>query len=173
MIARLVARGQGGDEQLRGATTTRARSSRLEGFFWWYCDFYLELVKGRRYDSDPRPRASVSRALRLSLSVFQRLFAPFLPFVCEEVWSWWQPGLGAPRVVARRGRAAGGRGRRQAGAAGTVSVLEDVALEVTADVLREVRKAKSQARRTMRAPVVRVVVRDTAERLQRARAGVG
>ncbi len=42
---------------------------------------------------------------------------------------------------------------------------EQVALEVTADVLREVRKAKSQAKRPMRAPVARVLVRDTAERL--------
>jgi valyl-tRNA synthetase len=44
--------------------------------------------------------------------------------------------------------------------------LQDVALGVTADVLREVRKAKSQARRPMRAPVARVTVRDTAERLR-------
>src|SRR5208283_5371417 len=60
--------------------------ARAEGFFWWYCDYYLELVKGRRYDPDPAVSASVSRALSLSLSVFQRLLAPFLPFVCEEVW---------------------------------------------------------------------------------------
>ena len=42
---------------------------------------------------------------------------------------------------------------------------EDVALEITADVLREVRKAKSQAQVKMRAPVRRVLVRDTPERL--------
>ncbi|HTY97545.1 MAG TPA: valine--tRNA ligase, partial [Solirubrobacteraceae bacterium] len=48
---------------------------RAESSFWWYCDYYLELVKGRRYDPDPDVSASVARALRISLSVFQRLFA--------------------------------------------------------------------------------------------------
>ncbi len=131
---------------------------RTEEFFWWYCDFYLELVKGRRYDADPAVSASVSRALNLSMSVFQRLFAPFLPFVCEEVWSWWQPGsvhrAEWPEASVLDAEAAGGEPRRE---------LE--ALEVTADVLREVRKAKSQAKRPMRAPVARVIVRDTPERL--------
>jgi valyl-tRNA synthetase len=41
-----------------------------------------------------------------------------------------------------------------------------MALAVTADVLREVRKAKTQARLGMRAPVRRVIVRDTKQRLE-------
>jgi valyl-tRNA synthetase len=152
---------------------------RAESFFWWYCDYYLELVKGRRYDPDPSVSASASLALRTSLSVFQRLLAPFLPFVCEEVWSWWQEGsvhraawpdgqelhavaaAPADRAPGDQDAVADARGR------------EDVALEVTADVLREVRKAKSQARRPMRAPVRRVVVRDSAERLHALELGAG
>ncbi len=137
---------------------------RAESFFWWYCDFYLELVKGRRYDPDPEVSASVSLALRLSLSVFQRLFAPFLPFVSEEVWSWWQAGS-----VHR----AQWPQAQELLDAGSGEAREAVALEVTAEVLREVRKAKSQAQRPMRAPVSRVVVHDTAERLRALELGVG
>jgi valyl-tRNA synthetase len=130
---------------------------RSESFFWWYCDFYLELVKGRRYDA-PEAAASVSRALRMSLSAFQRLLAPFLPFVCEEVWSWWQQGSvhRAPWPEPGELRAAAESAERD---------REGTALTATAEVLSEVRKAKSQARLPMRAPVARVIVRDTAERL--------
>jgi valyl-tRNA synthetase len=132
---------------------------RTEEFFWWFCDYYLELVKGRRYDPDPEAAASVSRALRISLSVFQRLFAPFLPFVSEEVWSWWQEGsvhrAAWPEAGELEAEAQGGEDAER----------EALALDVTADVLREVRKAKSQAKRPMRAPVTRLVVHDVAARL--------
>ncbi len=137
---------------------------RAESFFWWYCDFYLELVKGRRYDPDPAVSASAALALRVSLSAFQRLLAPFLPFVCEEVWSWWQEGSvhRAPWPQSEGLAAMAGAGGR-----------DDAALAVTADVLREVRKAKSEARRPMRAPIARVVVRDSIERLEALELGAG
>ncbi len=134
---------------------------RSEELFWWYCDYYLELVKGRRYDPSPEVAASASRALRISLSVFQRLFAPFLPFVCEEVWSWWQEGS-----VHRASWPEAAALREEAAAPDGAADREEIALEVTADVLREVRKAKSQAQRPMRAPVARVLVCDGAERLE-------
>ena len=141
---------------------------RTEELFWWFCDYYLELVKGRRYADDPETVAAVALALRASLSTFQRLFAPFMPFVCEEAWSWWQAGSihlapwpdGAElRALVNMGAGAGAREAQDA-------ELEDTALAVTADVLREVRKAKSSAKRPMRAPVRVVRVHDTAARLR-------
>jgi valyl-tRNA synthetase len=127
---------------------------RTEAFFWDFCDQYLELVKGRAYGGRGDEAAwSAQAALQLSLSTLLRLFAPFLPFVTEEVWSWWQEGSvhKAPWPDASQLRDAAADGDPQA-------------FEAAAEVLGAVRRAKTEAKRSLKWPVDSVVVTESSHR---------
>ena len=128
---------------------------RVESFFWSFCDDYLELVKGRIYGGQgPEAQASAARALRLNLSAILRLFAPFLPYVTEEVWSWWQEGSI----------------HKETWPSAEEFLLdsepgEGLVLEAAAAALSEIRRAKSLAKVSLKAEVAQLVVEDTGERL--------
>jgi len=128
----------------------------VERFFWGFTDDYLELVKSRAYGTfGPDAAGSAIATLRLALVVLLRLFAPFLPYVTEEVWSWWREGSIHRAAWPSPDELEGG----SAGA-------EPADYEVAAWVLGEIRKAKALAKRSLRTPAERVVVRDTQERLK-------
>jgi len=134
---------------------------RTEAFFWRFCDDYVELVKERAYgDQSDSATVSAQAALSHALSVLLRLFAPFLPFVTEEVWQWWQEG-----------------------SVHTAAWPEESELELSAehvegvfdaasDVLAAIRREKTASKRSMRTPVTGVVVTDHALEIAKMRLAV-
>ena len=133
-----------------------------ETFFWSFCDDYVELVKTRAYgEGDPAGADSARATLAVALSALHRLFAPFLPFVTEEVWSWWQEGsvhLAPWPDITEIGADAGG---------------DAMVLTVAAEVLGAVRREKTAHKRSMRARVACLTVTGPAATLAAVEAARG
>jgi valyl-tRNA synthetase len=116
---------------------------RTESFFWWFCDNYVELVKGRAYATRGDDAANSARAALLTaLSAIQRLFAPILPFAAEEAWSWWND---TSVHVQPWPQQTGGNG-------------DPGLIDPTLELLGHIRRAKTEAKVSQRAEVTSLQV---------------
>jgi valyl-tRNA synthetase len=142
MLARLDATTTEATAAFDGFDYARALE-RSEAFFWWFCDDYVELVKGRAYGGrGDAPAASAQAALSIALDALTRLLAPTLPFATEEAWSWWHAGsIHAATWPVPAGAPDPG-----------------LSLEAVSEVLQRVRRSKTEAKRSQRAGVARVTV---------------
>jgi valyl-tRNA synthetase len=142
---------------------------RTEAFFWSFCDDYVELVKSRAYGTLGEERAGPARqTLHQVLSVLLRLLAPFLPYVTEEVWSWSAGAMGSVHKAPWPTVGELAVGELTAGVDSPESSVE--VWTAARELLGEVRKAKTEAGVSLRAPVASLQVTATSERLTRLQA---
>jgi valyl-tRNA synthetase len=121
-----------------------------ESWFWGdFCDNYLELSKTRSYAGDP----SAIGTLRAALDVVVRLFAPILPYITEEIFN---AGRDEPVSVHRA---------PWPSASELPAAEDDGSFDAGVTVLTKIRKAKSEAKVSLRVPVERAVVKGTGEML--------
>ena len=144
----------------------------IESYFWQFCDDYIELVKNRAYGTPdehgnvPSEKAvkSARTALGLGLDAFARLLAPYLPYATEEVWSWMHAGSGSvhraawpvvdPYVEA---------------ATGASSEL----LTWAGKAVEQLRKIKSEAKVSMKTPILSVALSAASEGVEAIHAALG
>jgi valyl-tRNA synthetase len=131
-----------------------------ETFFWFFCDDYLELVKSRAYgEFDDAGRDSARATLALALRVLQRLFAPVLPFVSAEVWSWWQEGSVHRVPWPTRDEL-------------PLSETDPQVLDVASDVISGIRRAKSEQKLSIRTEVESLSVQARPDALEALRSAL-
>jgi valyl-tRNA synthetase len=96
----------------------------------------------------------------VALSTLLRLFAPYLPFVTEEVWSWWRPGSVHRAAWPSAAEVLEPMGGADAAAMETREVVQGA--------LAEVRRVRSLAKKPAKAVITRAVLPVRFEGLQPA-----
>jgi valyl-tRNA synthetase len=131
--------------------------------FWDFCDNYLEIVKARAYQKrDQAEGRSAIATLEWTLKTFLRLMAPFLPYVCDEVWSW---------RFKSEGRDSSVHTTKWPSVSEVSAVKGDASVyELSSLVINKIRAAKSSQQKSLKWPVARLAVAGTSAHLSQLEA---
>ncbi|MBR1949147.1 MAG: valine--tRNA ligase, partial [Alphaproteobacteria bacterium] len=120
----------------------------IESRFWDFCDNYLEIVKARAYSAN---NSSAVAGLMKTIDTFATLFAPFLPFITEEVYHarpWGKDDNSSLHV----------QSWPLASDFASIQETDSVLYDSVSVIASEIRKAKTIANKTQRTPVVKVEI---------------
>jgi valyl-tRNA synthetase len=150
-----------------------------ETFFWTrFTDTYLELTKtrargegagtpaGRNPTEVDLASGSAVASLRLGLSVLVRLFAPVLPFITEEIWSWAFAGELAPSSPAALRSVHRAPWPTEADFAGIEAPAHAESFDIAIAALAAINKAKADAAVSVGREVSRLVLQAASPTLE-------
>ncbi|HEX7292449.1 MAG TPA: valine--tRNA ligase, partial [Conexibacter sp.] len=109
ILSRLAAARETVDQHVAGFAFSHAALALYDFVYGELCDWYLELVKPRLYETEGEERADLEATLLHVLTETLQLAHPLIPFVTEEIWSF-VPG--AEGLLAARQAGAADAGAR-------------------------------------------------------------
>ena len=144
----------------------------IETFFWSFCDNYIELEKLRGYgtqefqDSQETFQYSDVVSARVTLltaiETLMCLFAPYMPYATEEVWSWFKDNSvhlkDWPTTSSIEDAKSFWSSEITKSPASLDPVEYELDLELIYQILSNVRRAKTEAKVSMKAPVLELRV---------------
>ena len=119
----------------------------IEKRFWDFCDNYLEIVKKRAYAPED---CSAVASLMQTIDTFLKLFAPFCPFITEEVYQ--------ARSWSTDDKSLHNSSWPKISEFTKISAADSVLYDSISVVTGEIRKAKTEANVSQRTAVKKVII---------------
>jgi valyl-tRNA synthetase len=119
----------------------------VDGFFWKiFCDNYLEIVKNRIYNGTEEEKESARYTLYNTLLTLIKLMAPITPFITEEIYQEYFKANEKDKSIHIS--------RWPTEFKIKVKESEEKIFDRLIEVLEAVRKAKSEAKKSMKADII-------------------
>ncbi|MEE6207768.1 MAG: valine--tRNA ligase [Alphaproteobacteria bacterium] len=124
----------------------------VETRFWDFCDNYLEIVKKRAYSENNR---SAVASLMQTTDTFAKMFAPFCPFISEEIYQ--------SRSWGKDNRSLHLQKWPNYNDFDKIKTVDSLLYDNMVAITSEVRSVKTQANKSQKTPIKKMVIKAPAE----------